>query len=143
MVKSRMRNRIGLCAHLAKSSSFRISSSTVVIVPKKTVWMSSISSHVRCRWVHLRKPCSFITHVWDPTCCRNARCDLGRRTVDVAVEPLKTVRMAFRRLFWTTKKIHARTIPNSSPMTKSQLMVSFEPNSTISSPTNGVSDQQP
>lgn len=34
--KSMMRKRIGLCCHLARSRSFRISSSTVVIVPKNT-----------------------------------------------------------------------------------------------------------
>jgi len=36
MVKSMMRKRIGLSCHFAKSSSFRIWSSTAEIVPKKT-----------------------------------------------------------------------------------------------------------
>jgi hypothetical protein len=67
-----------------------------------------------------------MTYVCEPTCWMNARCDLGRRTVDLAVDPLKTARMALRRDDCTTKKMHARMTPKSRPMTKSQLQVSPE-----------------
>lgn len=56
-----------------------------------------------------------------PTCWIKARCDRGRLTVDFAVDPLKTVRIARRRLLWTTKKMQARMMPKSNPITKSQL----------------------
>lgn len=98
-----MRNRMGFSSQAATSNRLRISSSTLVIVPKK------------------RKPCSLMTIVCRPIDWMKARCACGRRTVDFACEPLKMARMGLRREFWMTKKSEARITPRTRPSTKSKL----------------------
>lgn len=54
-----------------------------------------------------------------------ALCVLGRLTVLFAVDPSNTALIGLRLELCTTKKIQARMMPKSSPITKSQLSVSF------------------
>lgn len=65
-----------------------------------------------------------MTHVCRPTCWIKALCERGRRTVLLAVDPSKTARIGRLLELCTTKKMQARMMPNSRPMTKSQLTVS-------------------
>lgn len=112
-----MRNRMGLCAQMAASRRLRISASTAVMVPKKTDRQLEHQENGR----DVRNPCSFMMQVWDPICWIKARWLRGRRTVLLAVAPSRTTRIGRLREFWTTKKMQARMIPKSSPITKSQL----------------------